>query len=62
MFIITFAKEVKRRMKNRVNYWKNELRYRINGDNRNAFTKNLHKCRYLELPDTIHNWGEKGQC
>lgn len=62
MFLKAFVKEVKRRIKNRMNYWKNELRYKIIGDNRDTFTKKVHRCRQLELPDMIHNLGDKGQC
>lgn len=62
MFFKTLVSELKRRARNRVKFWKNELRYKTQGDNRDAYTKKVHKCRYLELPDVIYNWGDKEQC
>ena len=57
MFIKNFYTSISHSCGCRLRYWKYEFTCWRNGDTRKAFKKKVDRCRYLELPDLIHNAG-----
>ena len=59
MKIKNLLKSLAEKTSNHKRYIFNELKHQFQkgGDQRDAFTKKVHKCHYLEFTDIIHNAG-----